>query len=138
MELVAGSEHQVKLQGAEDLPLGMDNLISSVGVVTNQYELLQIRRINLLVLAGEEQGGDPHQLELASLALEVLQKPIDDVNREEKSLRNHLELIVHVNYPVDQNGPHFVVYVLLHQHEVVGLAQVVDLGSEFSATNFSG
>ena len=93
----------------EDLPL-------VVGVVRDVDELPHVRRVDLLVLAGDEHGGCAHQLELGPLDRHVGQEPVDVGHGQVQGLSLELVLLPHLDQPVHQDGPHAVADVGLLAH----------------------
>ena len=78
--------------------------------------ITHLRRPDLLVLAGQQHGGDAHQLQVAPGDGHDGQVAVDEVDRQEQGLRHQLELEVHLHQPVHQDGPHLVVNVRLVGH----------------------
>lgn len=74
--------------------------------------------INFLVLAGNEHSGDSQQLQLIPLHLVVDDEGVDDELGEEECFVSEVEPQMHVYQPVQQNGPHLLVYLDLVTHEI--------------------
>lgn len=127
-ELVGRCENQVEVEDRDDLALDLEDLFCSVGVVAALYEVFEVWRVDFFVLGSDEQRGDADQLQLSSGHHDLLKVAVDEVHRQEEGLMVHLELGVDIHQPVDQDGPHLLVDVLLQTLEVVALAQILDLG----------
>ena len=80
-------------------------------------------RIDFLVLAGDEQRAHADQLQLVAVRRVAHEVPVEDVDAQPEREGLQLEAVVHLDQPVDQNGAHFLVDVLLRVH--VGLGRVL-------------
>ena len=97
----------------------MNNLVSGVRVICDVHEVFQHWRVNFFHLGGDVHTGDPHQLQELARDLNLLEVPIDEVNGEEEGGLLQSEFEVDLDQPVNEDGPHGAVDVLLDVHEGV-------------------
>ena len=76
--------------------------------------------IDLLILGGHEQRRYPNQLQFGLLQLDTLNRHVDQEYGEEESLRLQLELHMHINHPVEEDGPHALSHLGLEGEGVEG------------------
>ena len=57
---------QLEVELDEHVPLHFQYLVTRVSLVRNVDKVAALRRVYLLVLGGEEHGGDAHQLQLVA------------------------------------------------------------------------
>lgn len=77
-----------------------------------------LRRVNFLVFAGDEHGGDSEELQLVALDLVVHDVGVNDELGEEERFVAQVEPQVHIHQPVQQNSTHFLVYLDLLTHYI--------------------
>mmetsp|Transcript_5840 Transcript_5840/g.23927 ORF Transcript_5840/g.23927 Transcript_5840/m.23927 type:complete len:316 (+) Transcript_5840:400-1347(+) len=128
-ELVRGGHSQVEAQGVEHVLLHAQDLLAGVSLVGDVHEVANLRRPDLLVLGREEHRRHTNQLEVLPGHHLLGEEAIDQVVGEEERFRHKLELQVHLNEPIDQDGAHLVVDVGLDAH-VVGRNLGVGLDTE--------
>ena len=80
------------------------------------HKVLRLRRIHLFEFAGNKEGRDADELQASALDGDLRQEAVDDVHSEPQRRGVQLELVVHLDEPVDQNRAHFVVQVFLGGH----------------------
>ena len=61
------SEKKVKLEMHHDGRLHVQDILLGIGIIGNLDKVLQQRRINFFIFAGDEQGCDSNQLQLGSV-----------------------------------------------------------------------
>ena len=120
-------EHQSEPEFVEDHAFHFDHVGLGVGVRADVDEVVQRRRIDLLVLRGDEQTGRRDELEDLFADLVLLQVPVYHGDRDEESLHPHLELAVHVDEPVDHDVAHLFRDVFL-VIQIRRIANVVVIG----------
>lgn len=76
--------------------------------------------INLFILRGHEQRRNSNQLQLSLLQLDTLNRHINQEYGEEESLRLQPELHMHINHPVEEDGPHTLSHLGLEGEGVEG------------------
>lgn len=77
-----------------------------------------LRRVDFLVLAGDQHGCDSQQLQLVPLHLVLDDERVDYELSQEQSFVPQVESQMHVHQPIHQNSPHFLVYLDLVSHYV--------------------
>ena len=125
-EHIGAGTRQIEPKNFQHQVLHPQHLTLVVGVVSDVDELPHVRRVDLLVLAGDEHGGGAHQLQLGSLDRHVGEEPVDVGHGEVEGLGVELVLLAHLHQPVHQDAPHAVADVRLLAH-VVLLGHVLDL-----------
>ena len=125
-EVVGGRGGDLELQPVEDRLLHGEDLVLGVGAVADEDEVADLGGPDLLVLGGDEHGGDPDELEVLPGDPVHVKVPVDDLDRQEEGLGHQTELEVHLHEPVDQDGAHLVVDVGLLVHVVLGGEEVLD------------
>jgi hypothetical protein len=117
-EDVRGGHREVELERVEHVLLHGQDFVTRVGVVGDVDEVVHFGGPNLLVLGCQEHGGHAHQLQVLPGHALHAQVPVDEVGCQEQRLWHQLELQVHLNEPVDQNGAHLLVDVRLPRHVI--------------------
>lgn len=79
---------------------------------------MYLRRIYILVFAGNEHSSDSQELQLIPLHLVVDDEGVDNELCEKESFVSQIKSEMHVYQPVQQNGTHFLVYLYLVTHEI--------------------
>ena len=54
---------KIEVEDTENVGLHLEYLLFSIRVICDVYEILEIGRIYLLVLGGNQEGGNPDQLQ---------------------------------------------------------------------------
>lgn len=111
---------QVEADDAEDVALGLEDLVVRVAAVRHVEEVLDRGAHDLLVLGRDEEGRDADELELDERHDAHRQEPVDDVDGEEDRLGQEAELGVDLDEPVDEDAAHLPRHLVLRRH-VVGL-----------------
>ena len=87
----------------QDLELHFAHLLSSDSVVDDLKDGPELRRVDLLVLAGDVQSCDSEALEVGFSEVSPLRECfVDNANCYEKCLRPHFEFVMQLCQPVDQ------------------------------------
>lgn len=100
-EAEGGGRADVEVQLGEQLVLLLEDLLLVVGLVRDVHEVPHFWRVNLLVLGGDQHRSHAHQLQLSAVDHLLLKVPVDEVDGEEERLWQQLELMVHLNEPVN-------------------------------------
>lgn len=79
---------ELHLEHRENIGFHFEDLLAGVGLVADGHELLQARRVDFLVLAGDEQGGYSHELQLVSGDGSLAQVAVDQVHGHEERFRD--------------------------------------------------
>mmetsp|Transcript_128265 Transcript_128265/g.411002 ORF Transcript_128265/g.411002 Transcript_128265/m.411002 type:complete len:344 (-) Transcript_128265:240-1271(-) len=111
---------------AADLPpqhgqhrhLHAHDLLFGVGLVGDVDEVVDAGGAQLLELGRDEQSSDAHELQELPRGGLPRQVGVDEADREEERLRLELVLLVDIDEPVDKDGPHLRIHVLLALHVV--------------------
>lgn len=109
---------EVEVKHVQDVALGLEDLVVRVPSVGHEQEVRHRRAHDLLVLGGDEQGGDADELELDERDDAGGQEAIDDVGREENGLRQQAELGMNLDEPVDEHPAHLPRHLALVRHVV--------------------
>lgn len=139
-EVVRSAEDQIEIEHFQYLRLHPQQVGLSEGTRRQTHQLVCLRNlICLLVFCSYQQCRRADQLQL--LPFYCLQRKVfvDDGCHDEQGLREHLELEMNVDDPVEQNTPHFLSHFalpchasddrhrrcLLSEHEVDRLVEVI-------------
>ena len=76
-EVVRAGKVDVEIELHEHTELHLKDLFFGKGSLRTRNEVLDTRRVNLFVLAGNEHGSDPDELQLSSLNVHGLEESID-------------------------------------------------------------
>ena len=90
--------------------------MSSVGTIANVDKVPKLRRVDFLVLRGEQETSHSNELKLRPRDFGAFQVSIDEVDSQIKRLGHKLELQMDFDQPVHQNGSHAFVDVGLTFH----------------------
>ena len=113
---MSGGDGNIVVQSLEYHLLHLEDLISRIGTIADVDQIAQFRRIDLLILGGNEKASDTDKLQLGTLDLLDRQVPVDQIDTEVECLRHQLELEVNLNQPVHEDGTHPFVDVGLVFH----------------------
>lgn len=91
-------------------------LLAGVGPVGDVYTVAYFRRVNLLVLAGHKKGSHSNKLELATLYWYFTAITVNNVDAEVKCVGIEAEFHVDFDQPVNKDGTHFGINILLAVH----------------------
>ncbi len=111
-----GGDRHLVLERLDHLLLHAEDLLLRVGLVRDVDQVLELRRVDLLVLAREEQRRHADELQVRPLDGRPEQVAVDEVHREVQRLGHELELEVHLDQPVDEDRAHLLVDVRLLPH----------------------
>lgn len=128
-ELEHGRHREVELERVEHAHFHVEDFLGGLGLVRDLHEVTHLRRLDFLLLAGDEHAGHAHQLQLRAVHVGNGQVAVDGGNCEVKSFGQQLELEVDFNQPVNQNPTHLFVDVGLGFH-LIRVGFVVCLGFE--------
>ena len=98
-----GRQVEVELEGGEHDVLHSLHLHGAVVEGSQLHKLLKSRRLDFLVLAGNQQRSRAEQLHLTMVNLLLRQESIYDVHGQEKRFRQHSVACVHVDDPVHKS-----------------------------------
>ena len=101
-EAVAAWRLDVKLEGLQDLALHVQHLRAGELVLTHLEELLEIWRVDLLVLGRDEQRSDAEDVELGLEDLLLAQEAVNAPHCHIQGLRGEAELAMHIDDPLHQ------------------------------------
>ena len=126
LDEVAGDEAEGSGHGegvvecVQDGVLVAEHVLAGEGVSRDVDELLDARRVDLLVLGGNDERHHSHQLH--ALALDGLhrKKSVKHVHRQEERLGCHLEAVATLNNPVQADGTHVCCQLGLCRHVILG------------------
>ena len=93
---------------------------TSVCIIANVDKLVDAWRVDFLVFGGDQKAAYTKKLQVGASDCFTFQVTIDEVNGQEKSFGNKLELHVDFDQPVDQNGAHLFVDMRLSIFHVDG------------------
>mmetsp|Transcript_74653 Transcript_74653/g.218707 ORF Transcript_74653/g.218707 Transcript_74653/m.218707 type:complete len:264 (-) Transcript_74653:573-1364(-) len=116
----------LEVERREHRDLHLDDLVLAVRLVRDVDEVVDLRRILLLKLGSDEEGGDADKLKVPPRGGSLLQVAVDDADAQEEGQGAQLVLLVDVNKPVNEDGAHLRVDVRLLVH-VTRLRQTVRL-----------
>ena len=111
-----GGDRHLVFERLDHLLLHAEDLLLRVGLVRDVDQVLELRRVDLLVLAREEQRRHADELQVRPLDGRPEQVAVDEVHREVQRLGHELELEVHLDQPVDEDRAHLLVDVRLLPH----------------------
>ena len=92
-EQVGTGEGDVEVEFLEHLAFHLQDLLLGVGLVGHVDKVSEIWWVDLLVLAGGEEGSDTNELQLLPTHLGSFEVTVDEVNGQEKRFVDQLELI---------------------------------------------
>ena len=104
---------QLEVELREHGALGREDLLARVRLVRDVHKVAALGRVDLLVLRRDEHRRDPDELQLVPLHRLLLEVAVDQVDGEVHRLGAQLELVVHLDQPVDEDRAHLVVDVKL-------------------------
>jgi hypothetical protein len=84
------------------------HLLNCISIICDINEIIDFWHLDLLDLAANKQCRNSQQLKLLPTYLHPLQDPVNDPHRHEQSLFCQSELEVHLDQPVDEDGPHLL------------------------------
>ena len=105
------SEH--KAERLENVDLHLLDLALVVRVVGHVDKVVDGRHVHFLVLCGEKESRDAHELQIRFGDLLRFQECVDDLYAQIERLLQQMKLGVHLNEPVDKYGAH------LDRHDLV-------------------
>lgn len=106
----------LELEPTKDPLFHIQHLLTRVRMIRDVYAVTNLSGVYLLVLARDQERRYPHELQLASVHVLLHAESVDNVAREIKRRVRELELQVHLDDPVDEDGAHLAVYVDLRMH----------------------
>mmetsp|Transcript_31396 Transcript_31396/g.74897 ORF Transcript_31396/g.74897 Transcript_31396/m.74897 type:complete len:221 (+) Transcript_31396:417-1079(+) len=109
---------ELEVQGPEHGHLHVQDILLAVGVVRDVHKVLDLGRVDLLELGGNEHGGHTAELELPPGHLPMRQVPVSEVHRHEQRLRPQAVLPRNLHKPINKNPPHLRVDLTLLCHIV--------------------
>ena len=86
-ELQRSRHRHLELEGVEHHRLHLQDLPTRISAVGDVDEVADLREVDLLVLGGEEHARDADELEALARDHLLLEKAIDEVDREVERLR---------------------------------------------------
>ena len=107
---------KVVVKGRQDKALRTEDLGLSEAIIGDVTEVGDVRGENLLVLGGNEHGGDTDKLKTIELDDLCTQETIDDVDGKEERLGQQVEAGMDLNEPVDENAASLPLKVVLVIH----------------------
>lgn len=116
-EVQHGGVGQVEVERVENFSFLLEDFITSVGIVGNEHVVVDLRRVDLLVLGGNKHRSNTNQLELAASNLTDAEVVIQNVAGQEKGFREQIELQVNFSEPINQDTAHLLVDVNLVGHK---------------------
>lgn len=125
-ELEAARLAEIEAQLLENLCLHVQDVLGSVGIVTDCDVVLEDGRVDFFELPHYHLRGDSHQLQLRALNLPLGQISVNQIHAEKEGLGKKLEFLVHIHEPVDQNAPHssidiWLLLQVVERHGVLAL-----------------
>src|SRR3546814_10539554 len=109
-------DSELEVQIGQDVSHHIENFLASVGCICDLHKITKFWRIYFLLLACNEQRSNSNELQLCAWHLGDLQEAIDDVHAKKESLVGKLELVVHLNQPIDEDGSHASIDISLVGH----------------------
>lgn len=91
-EGVGRGDRDAKFQLGQYVLLHVEHLLAKVGPVGDVDAIPDLGGINLLVLAGDEEGGDTNELQFRSFDVDQLAVPVDEVDAEVERFRYEAKL----------------------------------------------
>jgi hypothetical protein len=82
------------------------NLSTGECAVGHHNQIVDARRVCVLILGGNKEARQPKELQLGARNWHYLQDAIENVHSQEHGLLNQLKPVVHLNKPVNKNGAH--------------------------------
>ncbi len=61
-EAIGGGDCNIELKNSQNITLHIEDILFAVSSVCDVSEVLYLRRVDLLVLGGDQHGRDAHQL----------------------------------------------------------------------------
>jgi len=107
---------QVVAERRQDEALGTEDLGLGKAIIGNMAEVGDVGSENLLVLGGNQHGGDADELQAIQLHHLLRQEAVDDVDGEEQRLGEEVELGVDLDQPVDEDAPRLPLQIVLVRH----------------------
>ena len=98
-ETVARWECEVKFQQTKKLGFLLQNLLSSIGVIGDMSEVVDLRWMNIFVFTGNQHSCHSQQLVILTSDLDSFRITINKVDGDIKSLRHKFELKMNLNQP---------------------------------------
>ena len=89
-------EVDVELEDAQDDLLHLDDVAGLVGVLGEVDELGEFRRVVLLHLGGDPQGGHAHQLQLVRVDVALVQDVVQQSDRQVQALLGELQVVLNL------------------------------------------
>ena len=105
-----------KFEGVEHVRLHLKDLLARIRAVSDVHEVPHLRRVDLLVLGGEEHRCHAHELQLLPLNDLLLEEAVDEIYRQVQRLWHELELQVDFCEPINENCAHLFIDVRLVDH----------------------
>lgn len=122
---VSRHESYVKLKLLQYFSLFFDYLFSPVGVICDVHEVVDIRRIDLLVLGRYQHACHSDQLVVLSLYQALRAESVDQVYAYEQRFWQQFVFEVDVDEPIYQCPPHFRIDFLLQGQTVMARIRVL-------------
>ena len=111
-----GGDGNLEFQVVENCGLHVENLLARKATVRNVDAVSHFGRVDLFVLAGNKERGDPNKLELGTIDLDKRKVAVQDVDAKVQGLWDKTELHVDFNEPINENGSHRSSEALLIMH----------------------
>lgn len=124
----ACGKSDVEVKHLQNLSLLLSQLILRVGIISDCDEVLQLGRVDFLVLAGDQHCSHTHELQLAQADIAHHHYAIENIYGDKQRLRLEVERVAHGLEPVNQDsavaGQRFclVCKPQIEVHEVLKLA----------------
>ena len=131
---IGWSQLHVEIEGEENIFFHFKNFLGRVILVTDVDVIFQKGWVYFLILCCDEHGCQGYQLDFSWLDLSLAEVPVDDVDGQEQTLRQKLEIVMDLEKPVDQGWPNGFVDFKLKVH-VVEINRPVLLNSKHVLLN---
>ena len=115
-EQVRRGDSDVEVELFEHLTFHLKNLFFGISFVSDIDKVSQIWRIDFFILAGSEKCSDSDKLEFLSGDLSFFKISVNEIDSQEKRFVDQFELEMDINQPVDEDGSHLFIDVLLLAH----------------------
>jgi hypothetical protein len=102
----AAVTRDVELEALEDNPLATKDLVATVSALGHVNEFLDGGSHDLLVLGGDEHGGDTDELELDKRDDAVREETVDEVDGDPEGFGEHVVTHVDLEEPIDERRSH--------------------------------
>lgn len=109
---------EVIVESTEDKTFGLEDLGLGEAIIGDVFEVLDVWRKDLLVLGGDEHGGDTDKLKAVELDNLAGKEAVDDVDRKEEGLRQQPKARVNLEQPVNKDATHLPLEFVLAVHVV--------------------